>query len=305
METELKQAFIQHIHSLQDRICETLERADGKSFFKKDKWERPGGGGGLTHIIENGLVFEKGGVNTSVVGGQVTDIMRKQLGMQGENFFAAGLSIVIHPSNPFVPTVHANFRYFELYDQQNNVSDSWFGGGSDLTPYYLFEEDAVHFHQTLKNSCVGYGESLYPRFKKKCDEYFVNSHRGNEARGIGGIFFDHLRPNEQHTGQFWFQFVKKCSESFLSAYLPIVDKRKDMAFDGRHRRWQEIRRGRYVEFNLIHDKGTLFGLRTDGRTESILMSLPPAVRFDYDYQPEAGSEEDKLLKVCLNPRSWV
>jgi coproporphyrinogen III oxidase len=239
------------------------------------------------------------------VEGEVTDIMRKQLSIKGDKFFAAGLSLVIHPCNPFAPAVHANFRYFELYDEDNNIVDNWFGGGTDLTPFYLFEEDAIHFHQTLKNCCDQSDQQLYPVFKKTCDEYFVNTHRGNETRGIGGIFFDYLRPDEKHADQFWLQFVKNCSESFLHAYLPIVARRKDIEFDNKNKYWQEIRRGRYVEFNLIHDRGTLFGLKTNGRTESILMSLPPTVRFDYNYQPGPGSEEDKLIQVCLHPKNWV
>jgi coproporphyrinogen III oxidase len=301
----IKEKFVQHIHQLQDKICFALEKADGHALFFEEKWERPGGGGGRTRVISNGQVFEKGGVNISAVEGEVTPVMRQQLNIHGDYFFATGISLVIHPINPFVPTVHANFRYFELYDGNKNITDSWFGGGTDLTPYYLFDEDAIHFHQTLKDVCDHFDKSYFPAFKKHCDEYFVNKHRNNESRGIGGIFFDYLRPGNEYTAEELLHFSISCSESFLPAYLPIVEKRKWTPYDGSHKYWQEIRRGRYVEFNLIHDRGTLFGLKTNGRTESILMSLPPTVRFDYDYHPQPGSEEDKLFQVCLHPKNWL
>lgn len=301
----IKEKFVAHIHDLQNRICSAIERADGKSAFAEDQWQRPGGGGGKTRVIANGNVFEKGGVNTSVVEGEVTAPMKQQLQMNGEYFFATGISLVIHPYNPFVPTVHANFRFFELYDAQKQPVDQWFGGGADLTPYYLFEEDAVHFHQTLKNSCDLFDTGLYPKYFKQCEEYFVNHHRNKEARGVGGIFFDYLRTEENITAEDRFNFVKTSSESFLPAYIPIVEKRKSTPFTEQHKYWQEIRRGRYVEFNLIHDRGTLFGLKTNGRTESILMSLPPTVRFDYDYLPEPGSPEDQLYQICLHPKNWL
>jgi len=300
----IKQEFIQHIRQLQDAICGALEFEDGKALFTEDRWQRPGGGGGKTRIIQDGNVFEKAGVNISEVHGEVTHAMREQLQIRADHFFAAGLSLIIHPVNPYVPTVHANFRYFELYDEEMNKIDCWFGGGLDLTPFYLFEEDAIHFHRTLQRVCDRYNSEFYPSFKKNCDEYFVNRHRNNETRGIGGIFFDHLR-EDPFSGDEPFQFIKACSESFLNSYLPIVQRRKHHASNERQRHWQEIRRGRYAEFNLLHDKGTLFGLKTNGRTESILMSLPPTVRFDYNYEPVPGSEEDKLLQVCLHPRDWV
>ena len=269
----IKQEFIQHIRQLQDAICGALEFEDGKALFTEDRWQRPGGGGGKTRIIQDGNVFEKAGVNISEVHGEVTHAMREQLQIRADHFFAAGLSLIIHPVNPYVPTVHANFRYFELYDEEMNKTDSWFGGGLDLTPFYLFEEDAIHFHRTLQRVCDRYNSEFYPSFKKNCDEYFVNRHRNNETRGIGGIFFDHLR-EDPFSGDEPFQFIKACSESFLNAYLPIVQRRKHHASNERQRHWQEIRRGRYVEFNLLYDKGTLFGLKTNGRSESILMSLP-------------------------------
>lgn len=305
-------AWISMIHQLQDDICTALETADGKAKFIEDRWERAEGGGGKTRVISNGNIFEKGGVNTSVVFGKVTDIMRKQLKIEGDHWFACGLSLVLHPYNPFVPTVHCNYRMFEVY--QGDASPlpplggggaRWFGGGTDLTPYYLFEEDAKHFHQAYKNVCDKYHSTFYPVFKKECDDYFVNYHRNNERRGIGGIFYDHQRPDAGMDTNFWMNFGKDCGYTFMDAYLPIVEKRKDTSFSKKHKQWQEIRRGRYVEFNLIHDRGTIFGLKTNGRTESILMSLPPTVRFEYDYKPEPGSEEDKLLQVCLHPREWV
>ncbi|MFT3703758.1 MAG: oxygen-dependent coproporphyrinogen oxidase [Agriterribacter sp.] len=300
-----KNNWINYIHTLQTRICTALEKVDGKSTFFEDRWERSGGGGGITKVISNGNVFEKGGVNTSVVYGDVTDAMRTQLKIDGAKWFACGLSLVIHPVNPFVPTTHANWRYFELYDKDDNVLDRWFGGGADLTPYYLFEEDAIHFHTTLRNAMAPFGEALYPLYKKQCDEYFANKHRNNEMRGIGGVFYDYLRPVNEEDADRLFAFQRANGDSFIDAYLPIVEKRKIQAWNEKQKYWQEIRRGRYVEFNLIHDRGTIFGLKTNGRTESILMSLPPTVRFDYNYQPEAGSEEEKLLKVCQTPRSWL
>jgi coproporphyrinogen III oxidase len=319
----IKEDWINHIHNLQDRICAALEKEDGKATFQEDQWQRPEGGGGKTRVIANGNVFEKGGVNSSVVFGEVTDTMRNQLKINGKSWFACGLSLVLHPVNPFVPTVHCNYRMFEVYNEEGSgisspsteggrgqakgpeAADRWFGGGTDLTPYYLFEEDAKHFHQTYKNACDAFDASFFPTFKKECDNYFVNWHRNKERRGIGGIFYDHQRPTAEKDVQFWFNFGKTCGDAFITAYLPIVQKRKDTPYTGEHKHWQEIRRGRYVEFNLVHDRGTLFGLKTNGRTESILMSLPPTVRFEYNYQPQPGSEEYKLWQACLNPVDWV
>ena len=291
------------IEELQNYICETLEAADGKAKFIEDKWKRDEGGGGKTRVMTNGNVFEKGGVNTSIVYGNVTDVMRSQLKINGAKWFACGLSLVMHPLNPFVPTVHCNYRMLELSNGRDEVTDRWFGGGTDLTPYYLFEEDAIHFHQTYKNVCDRFDMSFYPAFKKDCDNYFVNWHRNNERRGIGGIFYDYQRPEEDIN--FWINFGKACGDAFIPSYLSIVEKRKHMAFTSEHKHWQEIRRGRYTEFNLVHDRGTLFGLKTNGRTESILVSLPPTVRFEYDYNPLPGGEEDKLLQVCLHPKDWI
>ena len=300
-----KQEWISFIHALQNHICAALEACDGKAKFIEDAWQRPEGGGGKTRVITNGNVFEKGGVNTSVVWGDVTETMRKGLQINGAKWFACGLSLVIHPLNPFVPTVHANYRMFELYDDKNELIDRWWGGGTDLTPYYLFNDDAVYFHLTYKNALETFDKSFYPDFKKHCDDYFVNTHRGNERRGIGGIFYDYKKANQQFDVSFWMSLAKACGYAFTEAYIPIVNKRKNTVYNERQKHWQEIRRGRYVEFNLVHDRGTLFGLKTNGRTESILMSLPPTVRFEYNYQPQPGSEEDKLLQVCLHPKEWV
>lgn len=300
----VKDKFIPFIHKLQDDICAGLEKIDGKATFREDRWERPGGGGGKTRVIQDGAVFEKGGVNTSVVEGQLPDVMAKQFGVTEAQFMACGISLVIHPLNPYVPTVHANWRYFELYDDKGGLKDSWFGGGADLTPYYLDEEDGKHFHRTFKNACDPFGKEYYPLYKKQCDEYFVNKHRNNETRGIGGIFYDYLRPDANRTAEDLYNFSKSTGEAFLEAYLPIVEKTKDMPYTEANKDWQEYRRGRYVEFNLIHDRGTLFGLKTNGRIESILMSLPPRARWEYDYHPAPGSPEEKLVSY-LQPREWA
>lgn len=301
----VKDIWIDIVHDLQVKICKAVEQADGHAVFNEDKWVREEGGGGITKVIAGGAVIEKGGVNTSVVHGDVTPEMRQALQIGGDKWFAAGISIVLHPQNPFVPTVHCNYRMFELYNNENEVVDRWFGGGTDLTPYYLFEEDVIHFHQVYKSVCDKFNPLFYPMFKKNCDEYFVNKHRSNERRGIGGIFYDHQRALETEDETFWLSFGKSCGNAFTDAYIPIVEKRKNSIFSAEHKTWQEIRRGRYVEFNLVHDRGTLFGLKTNGRTESILMSLPPTARFEYSHQPLPGSEEDKLLQVCLHPMDWI
>ena len=302
---DTKELWIEIIHNMQNKICNALELCDGKATFVEDKWERPEGGGGKTRVITNGNVFEKGGVNTSIVFGEVTEAMKTQLKIDGAKWFACGLSIVLHPVNPFVPTVHCNYRMIELYNEKEEVMDRWFGGGTDLTPYYLMEEDAKHFHQTYKNTCDAFDATFYPVFKKNCDNYFVNWHRNEERRGIGGIFYDYQRPDETKDVHFWMNFGKTCGDAFIEAYVPIVEKRKATAYTNENKYWQEIRRGRYVEFNLVHDRGTLFGLKTNGRTESILMSLPPTVRFEYNYQPKFGSEEYKIQEACLHPRDWI
>lgn len=300
----MKDTFYQYIQNLQDAITSKLEAIDSKARFEEDLWERPGGGGGRTRVIQNGNVFEKGGVNISAVHGTLPESMQSYFGVKDAHFFACGLSLVIHPKNPFVPTVHANWRYFEMYNQQGDIVDQWFGGGQDLTPYYLFEEDAKHFHKTCKRACDKHHSNFYNTYKKRCDDYFWNTHR-NEARGIGGLFFDYCRPKPNFSLDDWYRFVTEIGDSFLEAYTPIVEKRKNTPYNQSHRNWQEIRRGRYVEFNLVHDKGTLFGLKTNGRIESILMSLPPHVQWVYDHHPEPGSEEEKLIKILKQPKDWV
>lgn len=304
--SSIKEEFAAYIQNLQNKICSALEGIDRKSSFREDEWDRDGGGGGKTRVISKGDVFEKGGVNISTVHGVLPDPIKKHFNVDDGWFWAGGISLVVHPKSPMIPTVHANFRYFELYDDEEMTHpvDGWFGGGADLTPYYLYNDDARHFHQTFKDVCDKHGEDLYPDFKKQCDEYFYNSHR-NEARGIGGLFFDYLRADDKRSLEDWHSFVEDTGKVFLDSYIPIVEKRKDETYGEEKRYWQEIRRGRYVEFNLIHDRGTLFGLKTNGRIESILMSLPPEVRWDYDFNPEEGSREEKLIEALKEPREWV
>tara|TARA_B110001454_G_C12681085_1_gene418100 strand:+ start:445 stop:1347 length:903 start_codon:yes stop_codon:yes gene_type:complete len=300
----MKAQFYKYIENLQDTITTKLEKVDGLAKFEEDIWEREEGGGGRTRVIESGKVFEKGGVNISAVHGELPEVLRNQFKVKEGNFFACGLSLVLHPINPFVPTVHANWRYFEMYDEVGNIVTQWFGGGQDLTPYYLFDEDAIHFHTVCKSACDKHNPTFYPKFKKVCDEYFWNSHR-NEARGIGGLFFDYQKETEEFSIGDRFNFVSEVGHSFLESYVPIVEKRKEIPYTKEHKDWQEVRRGRYVEFNLVHDRGTLFGLKTNGRIESILMSLPPTVQWVYNQQPKEGSEEAKLLEVLKNPKTWV
>ncbi len=300
----MKDKFYQYILKLQDQITSILESVDGRAKFREDLWERSEGGGGRTRVIENGAVFEKGGVNISAVHGKLPETMQKMFGVGEADFFACGLSLVIHPKSPMVPTVHANWRYFEMYDDEGKVINSWFGGGQDLTPYYLFVEDAKHFHKTCKTACDKHNLKFYPKFKKQCDAYFWNAHR-HEARGVGGLFFDYCKVTEEVSMGDWFNFVSEVGNSFCDAYVPIVEKRKGLPYTPEQRTWQEIRRGRYVEFNLVHDKGTLFGLKTNGRIESILMSLPPHVQWHYDHHPVSGSEEEKLIQILENPTDWV
>ncbi len=301
---KLKDKFYQYIQTLQDSITSQLEAVDGEAKFKQDIWERPEGGGGRTRVIENGKVFEKGGVNISAVHGALPESMQNYFGVKDADFFACGLSLVLHPKNPFIPTVHANWRYFEMYDKQGNIVDQWFGGGQDLTPYYLFDEDATHFHSICKKACDAHHPDFYTNYKERCDNYFWNSHR-NEARGVGGLFFDYCKATDSINMNDWYNFVTEVGNSFLEAYIPIVTKRMHTSFTPAQRTWQEIRRGRYVEFNLVHDKGTLFGLKTNGRIESILMSLPPHVQWVYDHTPAKDSEEERLVNVLQQPRDWV
>jgi coproporphyrinogen III oxidase len=284
-----------YLRSLQDRICAGLETIDGTGRFQEDTWQREGGGGGRTRVLANGGVFEKAGVNFSDVFGQMSPEFAKQIPGEGLDFTAVGVSLVLHPRSPMVPTVHANFRFLTKGERQ------WFGGGADLTPFYPFREDVIGFHRVWRDVCHKHAEVAdYAHLKKWCDDYFFLTHR-NEPRGVGGIFFDYLEGNLEKT----FAFVRDAGDAFLDAYLPIVRRRKDLPFGERERRFQEFRRGRYVEFNLIYDRGTIFGLKTGGRTESILMSLPPVVRWQYDYRPEPGSREAELYDVYLKPRDWA
>ncbi|RMY18667.1 hypothetical protein D0867_05177 [Hortaea werneckii] len=296
----------------QQEIVRTLEALDGNRFVV-DKWDRPHGGGGISCVLQDGNVFEKAGVNTSVVYGtlprQAISKMRanhKALDPDVESleFFAAGLSLVLHPHNPMAPTVHLNYRYFETANGDGTTNAWWFGGGTDLTPNYLFDEDVIHFHRNIKEACDAHDKDYYARFKKWCDEYFYVKHRG-ESRGVGGIFFDDLDETEKDQESL-FAFVQSCMGSFLPSYLPIIQKRKDMPWTEREKQWQQLRRGRYVEFNLVHDRGTAFGLSTPGaRVESILMSLPLTARWQYQHEPEKGSREDRLLNVLRKPVEWV
>lgn len=296
------------IMRIQAEFCHALEELDGEKKFQVDKWMRKEGGGGITCVLQDGTVFEKAGVNVSVVCGTLPPNAVQQMRARGKKlegdslpFFAAGVSSVIHPKNPHVPTVHFNYRYFEV-EQKDGTKQWWFGGGTDLTPYYLDVEDVVHFHSTLKKSCDKHNKKYYPEYKKWCDNYFNVTHRG-ERRGVGGIFFDDLDSPDQEQA---FQFVKSCAESVLPSYIPIAKKNKDKTYSYAERTWQLLRRGRYVEFNLIYDRGTKFGLYTPGaRYESILMSLPLTARWEYMHSPKPGSREDQLVEILRNPRDWV
>lgn len=317
-----RQRVQQFMQNLQDEICTALEQLDGEARFHQDYWERAEGGEGRTRVIRAGRVFEQGGVNFSAVWGNSLPaaILIQRPEAAGHEFFATGTSMVLHPRNPYVPTVHLNYRYFEAGPIW------WFGGGADLTPYYPFTEDAIHFHKTLKNACDVHHPEYYPTFKRWCDEYFYLRHR-QEQRGIGGIFFDYQDGSGQlcvgspadsaaavysqkvgTVSRNWediFALVQDCGRAFLPAYLPIVERRQEIEYSDRQRQFQLYRRGRYVEFNLVYDRGTVFGLQTNGRTESILMSLPPLARWEYCYEPEPGTPEALLTEFFLQPQDWV
>ena len=297
------QVVLTYLQSLQSKIIEALELVDGKNFMQ-DSWQRPEGGGGNTCILENGNVFERAGVGLSHVLGNklppAATIAHPEAA--GRSWEAMGVSLVLHPRNPFAPTVHMNIRFFVAKAQDDSAEDIWwFGGGMDLTPYYGFEEDCAHFHRTNKTALDNFNSNYYPQFKKHCDEYFYLRHR-QEPRGIGGIFFDDF--NELGFEQS-FALQKSVGDSFLQAYLPILQRRKDMPYSERQRDFQAYRRGRYVEFNLVFDRGTLFGLQSNGRTESILMSMPPIVKWRYDWKPENGSAEAKLYTDFLIDKDWL
>jgi coproporphyrinogen III oxidase len=291
-----------YLLDLQDSICTAVEEADGTGRFREDAWLRQEGGGGRARVMEAGAVFEKAGINFSHVFGSELppSASASRPKLAGRHFQALGVSLVIHPRNPYVPTSHANVRFF-IAEKNDAEPVWWFGGGFDLTPYYGFRDDAVHWHRLAREACVPFGEDIYPRFKQWCDDYFHLKHR-NEPRGIGGLFFDDL--NE---GGFerCYSFMRSIGDHYLPAYLPIVERRKDTVYGERERDFQSYRRGRYVEFNLVYDRGTLFGLQSGGRTEAILMSLPPLVKWRYDWHPEPGSREAELYEVFLKPRDWL
>lgn len=285
--------------TLQDQICSALEKADGSGVFQEDPWERPGGGGGRSRVLTEGSVIEKGGVNFSAVHGPTPDKILKALKLESSDFFATGVSIVLHPKNPFVPIIHMNVRYFEM-----NNGTYWFGGGIDLTPHYVIQEDAAFFHTALKTTCDTFDPDYYTKFKAWADDYFFINHR-NETRGIGGIFFDRLSgATEEEKTRRW-NFVQAVGETFAPTYVELIRKNRDTSFDESHQKWQQLRRGRYVEFNLVYDKGTKFGLDTDGRTESILMSMPPHAQWAYNHLPEAGSHEYQTLQLLKKGIDWV
>jgi coproporphyrinogen III oxidase len=298
------------IAALHDDVTAFFARLDGGGAFREDRWERPGGGGGVTRVLTDGATFEKAGVNRSAVDGPVTPAMLEKLGVAAPagaeaRFFATGVSLVVHPRSPRVPTVHLNVRYFELTGADGAVLDAWFGGGTDLTPYYPAPDDARHFHRALRDACAAHDPAYYPRFKQWCDDYFVNAHRGGERRGVGGIFFDHLRPGEDGRSLASVHaFVDAVGRVLPAAYEPIVARSRDLPWGDRERRFQLVRRGRYVEFNLVHDRGTIFGLQTGARIESVLMSLPPLAAWDYIDDHAPGSFEAELVRL-LEPRAWV
>ncbi|QKJ29949.1 oxygen-dependent coproporphyrinogen oxidase [Mucilaginibacter mali] len=290
---------------IQDEICAALEHLDGKAGFEEEIWERDGGGGGRTRVIQNGNILEKGGVNFSAVHGELSDVVKRSLKVEQNDFFATGISIVIHPNHPMVPIIHMNIRYFEMpssfADGQQPVR--WFGGGIDLTPHYVFDEDARFFHQHLKGTCDKYNAGFYPRFKQWADDYFYIKHR-QETRGIGGIFYDKLVSTDDLAWTDIFEFSKSLGRSFIDIYTELVNRNRDKSYTDQQKEWQYLRRSRYAEFNLVYDAGTKFGLETNGRIESILMSLPPTAKWLYNFQPEDGSEEARTLSLLKKGINW-
>jgi coproporphyrinogen III oxidase len=291
---------------IQDEICTALEQADGKANFEEEKWEREGGGGGRTRIIQNGNILEKGGVNFSAVYGELPEAVKRSLNVAQDDFFATGISIVIHPNHPMAPIIHMNIRYFEMPSSmaEGNQPVRWFGGGIDLTPHYVIEDDARFFHQSLKDVCDRFYHDFYHRFKLWADDYFFIKHR-NETRGIGGVFYDRLTANDELSWETIFEFSRALGRSFIPTYTELINRNRDKPFTAEQQQWQYQRRSRYVEFNLVYDAGTRFGLETNGRIESILMSLPPTAKWLYNYQPLAGSEEEKTLSLLKKGINWV
>jgi coproporphyrinogen III oxidase len=308
IESGFREKVSARIESLHDAATEFFTRLDGDGAFREDRWERAGGGGGVSRVLAEGATFEKAGINRSVVEGVLAPELAQRIGAQGSQaatFFVTGLSLVIHPRSPMVPTVHLNVRYFEIGDASGNPVDAWFGGGTDLTPTYPYPDDAGHFHGTLKTMCERHHATFYPRFKLWCDHYFVNTHRDEERRGVGGIFFDNLREGEAGLDlERLLEFATDVGSVLPEAYGVIVGRRKALPYGERERRFQLARRGRYVEFNLVHDRGTLFGLHTGARIESVLMSLPPLAAWEYSPQYPAGSFEAELLGMLV-PRDWA
>ena len=300
-----KEQIAADYRQIQDEICQALEQTDGKAHFEEELWEREGGGGGRTRVIQNGNIFEKGGVNFSAVHGNLPASMKKALNVEQDDFFATGVSIVIHPNHPMVPIIHMNIRYFEMPSSVDSGQPvRWFGGGIDLTPHYILEDDARYFHGQLKSVCDKYYHDFYRRFKQWADDYFFIKHR-DETRGIGGIFYDRLIANEEMSWEQLFEFSKAVGRTFAPAYVELVNRNRHKSFNENQQLWQYQRRSRYVEFNLVYDAGTRFGLETNGRIESILMSLPPTAKWLYNYQPVHGSEEEKTLGLLKKGINWV
>jgi len=295
---------VNYLKSLQDDICQQLEKADGVGKFQQDKWSRPGGGGGRTRIIQGALI-EKGGVNFSAVEGNLPEKISQALNLPASQFFATGVSIVLHPVSPMVPIIHMNVRYFETVNKEDpNQATWWFGGGIDLTPHYVVKEDSAFFHQSLKAACDKHHPNYYPKFKQWADDYFYIKHR-KETRGIGGIFYDRLSNKDGFTKEQRFDFMQSIGNAFCPIYLHLAEKNRDLPYGEQEKNWQYIRRGRYVEFNLVWDRGTKFGLDTDGRTESILMSMPPMANWVYNHQTEEGSREQETLALLKKGVDWV
>lgn len=299
-----KDQIAEDYRQIQDEICAALEATDGLATFEEEPWEREGGGGGRTRVIQNGNIFEKGGVNFSAVHGSLPHTMKKALNVEQDNFFATGISIVIHPNHPLVPIIHMNIRYFEMPVGEGQAPKRWFGGGIDLTPHYIFEDDARFFHQQVKDVCDRFNEEFYHRFKIWADDYFFIKHR-EETRGIGGIFYDRLTANDDMSWEDIFEFSKALGRSFIPTYTELVNRNRDKEFTPDQQHWQYQRRSRYTEFNLVYDAGTKFGLETNGRIESILMSLPPTAKWVYNYHAQPGSEEEKTLSLLKKGINWV
>ena len=299
MNTPSKEIITEYFKSLQNNICKALEQTDGKALFKEDAWQREGGGGGRTRVIADGNIIEKGAVNFSAVHGKTPEKILQALNLEESDFYATGVSIVLHPANPLTPIIHMNVRYFEM---TNGVH--WFGGGIDLTPHYIVESDAKWFHEQLKQVCDLHDEAYYPKLKNWADDYFFSKHR-NETRGVGGIFFDHLRPDETHTKEANFAFIQQVGNAFAPIYTHFMRVNSKLPFTEAQQEWQYLRRSRYVEFNLLWDKGTKFGLDTDGRTESILVSMPPMAKWVYNYHAIEGSEEAKTLSLLKKGIDWI